>query len=488
MKKTIFLWAGNHPRFSPARTICNFAMIAGIMIVFLWLFAGCATIKRAREAQDRSKTPAGERTVRPAEVGLEAGTSLTLERAVEIGLKYHPSVVQARESVVVAESQAKDAVSAYFPTVTASAGYTRSYSEGGSSSGGNTSALSPELLDAMGKGGGEKDQYSAQISLDQLLFDFGRTSASVRQANLNVISARERLRLAQSTVVYQVRLAYYDLTKSQALVTSAEEEVKQFESHLEQMKILSEVGRQTGYEVTKSEVNLGNAQTNLLNAQNAVKTARASLNRAMGLAEDAGYSVVEPPVEDLDRSFEELMDEARKHNPEYLALTAEDKMASALVDQSIAGLFPKITLSGKLSWNGSEFPLSYGWSLGPAIVQTIFDGFRTINNIDQTAAQLRSAHARQAAKEQEIYLDLSKAVAQLENARQRVRVAEEVEKQAQLNRSQVEDRYQVGRASLLELTDAQLTLTQAQTDLVQARNDLQSAIALIRLTTGEDLE
>jgi outer membrane protein len=342
-------------------------------------------------------------------------------------------------------------------------------------------------MEMMTGGAGIKDSYGIKLSLDQLLFDFGRTSAAVREANLNVIAARERLRLAQGNVVYQVRVSFYELVKAEALLRAAEEEVKQFGARLEQTRVMHEVGRLTGYEVTKSEVNLGNAQAGLLKAQNALSTARASLNRAMGLAEDPGYKVEPPEMEDLDRSLEDLMDEARNHNPEYLALTAEDKMASAVVDQTISDLFPKITLKGELSWNGSEFPLSYGWSLAPAIIQTLYDGFRNINKIDQTAARLRSAHARQAAKEQDLYLELSKGLAQLMNARERVRVAEAVVKEAALNREQVEDRYRVGRASLLELTDAQLTLTQAHAELAQARYDLQSAIALLRLSTGEDI-
>jgi outer membrane protein len=450
-----------------------------LVLTVMLMLSGCATIKRARQAQNPKKMPAGERTVRASEVGLSAGSDLTLERALEIADKYHPLNVQARQNLVVAEAQAKDALALFVPSITGTAGMTHT----------ETANQSPSKAAKIAGMGGDfllQDSYGIKFNLDQLLFDFGKTSAMVRQAHFNVVSARERLKLSRNQIAYQVRLAFYALNKTQELEKVAKEQELQFGRQRDQIKITVAVGRATGYDLTKAEVNLGNAHAGTLNAHNAVQTARATLNQAVGLAEDPGYKIVEPAFEDFSAGLEELMKEARDHNPELQALTAEDKMASAVVDQSIAGLFPRLGLTAGLSWTGTKFPLTGSWSLGPALAGTIFDGLRNLRKIDETAAQLKSAHSRMAAKEQGIYLDLSKALAQLENARQQVKVAGEVVRQAKINLDQVQERYKVGRASILEVTDAQLTLTQARSSQVQARYDQESAIALIRLTTGAD--
>jgi outer membrane protein len=457
-------------------------MMAMIMAAGM-LLAGCATIKRAREAQDPKKQPPGERTVTAAEAGLGQDSVLTLPRALEIADKYQPTIVQARQNLRVAEGQAKDALAAYFPDITGSAKYTWSETENQVSS---TSSSLPKAFSSSIPATTHNENYNLGISLNQLLFDFGKTNAAVRQANYNVVSARERLQLARDQVAYQIKIAYYSLLKAQALVKVATEQMDQFQLQLDQIQILLDVGRTTGYDRTKAQVNLSNSRAQLLNAQNSVITSRATLNQTMGLIEDPGYQIELPVFNDYTAELSDLMKTASEHNPELLALTAEDKMASSAVDASIAGLFPTLSASAGLSWSGSKFPLPWTWSIGPALAGTIFDGLRNINKIDEMTAQLKSAHSRKAAKEQQIYLNLSQALTQLQNAQQQLKVREETVKEAELNVSQVKDRYNVGRASMLEVTDAQLTLTTARANLIQARYDQQSAIASIRQTTGED--
>lgn len=466
--------------------IKRYLLLSVMLITLSFLQLNCAAIKKARVAQDSTQIPAGERTVTASEVGLDSGSTLSLDRAVRTALAYNPTIVRAQQNVVIADARARSALSYYLPSLSSSINYSYSESEDSYNQNDNSQSIpNINLQDLMGNNQ-DPNNYSISLNIDQLLFDFGRTSASVRQANLNRLTAQERLRLAQNNAAYQARLAFYDLSKAEALLSVSDEELKQFELTLKNISLLAEVGRLTSFEVTKAEVNVGNAKTNLLNAQNAVKTARANLNQAMGLAEDPGYSIIEPVFEDLSPSFDELMSAALCHNPELSALKSEEEIASAGVDLSIANLFPKLSLSGDLSWRGSKLPLAYSWNLGPMLTLSIFDGLRNINGVDEAAAQLRISRAQKAGKEQQIYVDLSRGLSQLENARQRALVADEVVKKAELNRSQMAERYRVGRATMLELTDTHLALAQAKSEMAQADYDRQSATALINLVSGKE--
>jgi hypothetical protein len=52
------------------------------------LVSGCATIRRAREAQDAARIPPGERTVTAAEAGLSSNSVLTLDGALDIASRW----------------------------------------------------------------------------------------------------------------------------------------------------------------------------------------------------------------------------------------------------------------------------------------------------------------------------------------------------------------------------------------------------------------
>lgn len=444
-------------------------IISCFSVISYLLFSGCSSVHSAREAQDISKISAGERTVTAVEVGLSKDAPLSLNRALEIALVYHPSIVQARQSLVSADKQFKDAIAGYLPSVNASAGYRKGTSNNSVASASNKS----------------KDSYSASVSLNQLIYDFGKTPASIRQAYESKLSTEALLKSTENNIVYNTRQAYYDLIKQQALVKVAEETVHQFQVHLEQTQNLFEVGRRIKYDITKAKVDLGTARIDLINARNTLTTARAVLNNTLGLAEDPGYIVQEPPSEEFkNHSFEELIKIARKNQPELVAKLAQERGASAAVDQAIADLYPSLSLNGSYSWSGSKFPLVWNWSLGSVLGWNIFSGFQKNNQIDKAVANLRTTRAARAELEQRIYLDLTRAVAQLESAGERLTLAQLTVQQAEENLNLVNERYKIGKASSIELTDAQVALMNSRVSHIQAAFDYQTAVALIKKTIG----
>jgi outer membrane protein len=69
-------------------------------------------------------------------------------------------------------------------------------------------------------------------------------------------------------------------------------------------------------------------------------------------------------------------------------------------------------------------------------------------------------------------------------AYQRIPVTVELVSQAQLAMTLAQGRYDLGLASIVELTQAQLNVTQAQIENVNAQYDYQSAYAFLQYTLG----
>jgi len=454
-------------------------MLICVLIAAALMLNGCA-LKRAREAKNPSKIPPGERTVTAAEAGLSAETVLTVDQAVELALKYHPAVAQARQNLFIADKQYHNAIAGYLPSLRASAGYSRQTAN--TTAAISTTPLGPARVPAPSNE--SHDAWSAGLSADQLLLDFGKVPFAIRQAAAQKRAAEETLRQAENDLTLQVRLAYYQLSKDQALVKVSEDTVKQFQLHLDQAKALVEVGRRIKNDVTKGEVDLGNAQLSLISARNAIKTARATLNSSLGLAEEPGYQVVEPPAEPVQPDFDALMATAKENDPQLLALKDQEQAAAAGVNGAIAGLFPTLSLGGGYSWAGTKFPLVWNWFVGPSLSWNIFDGFSNLRRIDIATAQLHSAYAQYASREQQVYLNLSQSLAQLQDAQERLTLVDLIVEQAQEGLDLTNELYKVGRATAVEMADAEVSVTTARSNQVQARFDYLTAVAQIEHAIG----
>lgn len=434
------------------------------------LGAGCAAVREARLAQQADRAPAGERTVRAAELGLSSNRVLSLEEAVGIALSNHPAVTQARQGLAAAVAEVAQARAAYRPGVTASAGYRRATANSQASRGSSDTSGS----------------YNFGLGLDLLIYDFGKTPAAVRQACLSAVAAEENLRTVRNDTAYAVRTAFFDRLRAAELLQVSEEAVRQYREHLAQVKAFAEVGRRIRYDVTKAEVDLGNAQLDLIVARNSLTAACAALNRALGLAEEPGYRLRESPFAEIAGDVASLMSLARQRHPELRALHAREQVASAAVDAAIADLYPSLNLGGEYALTGSSLPLVWNLSAALKSALSLFDGGRKTAAIEQAAARLRAARAQVADREQQIYLDLTRALTGLSGARQRVELTALIVRQAGESLNLAGERYRLGQASSVELTDAQVALTRAHADQVKAHFDYQGALAQIQHAIGEE--
>jgi len=86
--------------------------------------------------------------------------------------------------------------------------------------------------------------------------------------------------------------------------------------------------------------------------------------------------------------------------------------------------------------------------------------------------------------QQQVERDVRAAWIAASTAYQRIPVTENLLQQAQLALELAQGRYNLGLASIVEVTQAQLNLTQAQIENVSAKYDYQSAFAELQYSIG----
>lgn len=405
---------------------------------------------------------------------------LSVGEAVAIALEHHPSLRVGRAEIDAADYRVRQRIADYLP------------------GGAYTYRLTHQQRSISAALGGAQqrrtitstfDYHSTDVSLRQLLFDFGRTLDSIRAASAAARASRFDLDAVRAEVVFNAKLAFYGLLSAQRLLHVSEETVGRYQKHRERAQARFEIGLAPRFDVTQSQVQLSNATLNLVTARNNVLLGRETLRTALGLTEPARYSPVdslEPTPPTLDPAT--VLETAYAKRPELRGADARQRAAAYRVVSLTKHYLPSVSGNAQYNWTGRGHPLQQGWLLGVALSLPLFDDIRTNAQVGEARADLRRQEATLDNLRQQVALEVRQSTLNLRQTEERIRVSRQVEVQARENLELAEGRYAAGVGTIIELVDAQVSLTSAQAGTVQALYAFKTAQADLERAIGAGLE
>ena len=422
------------------RSECVLAFLAVLAVV------GCSTVEKARESQREVEGRSEGAVVLARECPAFGGS---LEEMVSYALTNRPSMVSARLAVEDARLALK-AIAADAPLASS----TPWNAVDVNANGGYSASSAPAHLDKLkGKTSGN---WSAALSLDILIYDFGRNNANARAQAERVIAAELALVDAGYSVFDEVSSAYFERLQSAALLEVALTNEQMRIEHLAQAEARLQEGEAQRLDVTRARLDLAEAMESVVAVSNDFVIAGANLASAIGLEASCAPSL---PLSDwrfmkvfapTESPSVELFDFARTNAPAMQASRARLRAASAAVDYAIADLRP--TLSASLSLNWTD-PMWY-WRWGVSAAQSIFTGFRKTTAVDRARVALETAASEVDSAELALSLSIERAVAERDNAREAFESARASVESASENLETVSAQLAVGDASRIEYTDA----------------------------------
>ena len=411
---------------------------------------------------------------------IKKGESLNIERCIEIALKMQPNILAATGTVRATESRIGQAESNYYPQVNWSSSYSRN--KPASSSSGSSSGTSNG---ALGRTSGSFDQYSAGFNVSQTIYDFGKTPTQVKIQKYNFDSSRSDLENVSEQIIFNVRQAYYGVLQTRRNMEVSAESVRQFEQHLEQAKGFFTVGTKPKFDVTKAEVDLGNAKLNLILAENALRLAVVNLNNSFGVPDAPEYTLEDNlSFQKYDITLEDSLSKAFQDRPDLKSVVARRQASESSIDLAKTGYYPVLTGNAAYSWSGEKFPLEHGWDVGAALSFPIFSGFLTKYQVQEAKANLNVLKANEESVKQTVISDVQQAFLNLKAAEQRVPTAKLNVEQARENLDIANGRYSAGVGNPIEVTDAEVSLITAKTSYIQALYDYKVAQASLEKAMG----
>jgi outer membrane protein TolC len=395
---------------------------------------------------------------------------LDLQQAIQIALKYHPSVSAASSAVRANESRIGQARSYYYPQVNWQTSYSKS---------------SPFASASTQFGSNIFDQYASNLYLTQNIYDFGKTSSQVAIANLNTNASQQDLDNTKSLIVLGVKQTYYTLLQAMKNRDVALETVRQFQQHLDQAKGFFEVGVKPKFDVTKAEVDLSNAKLALIRAENAVRLARVNLNNAIGVPAAPEFTLENNLLyEKYEIGFDEALKLAYENRPDLRSLMLKEASANQSVELAKTGDYPYVTGNASWGYGGNELPLDKGWNVGALLNVPIFSGFLVKNQIAEAKANLDVVKSNEELLKQQVRLEVEQAFSNMTEAAERIVTARLTVGQAEDNLELANGRYATGVGNPIEVTDALVAVSSAKISYISALTDYKTAQASLEKARG----
>src|SRR5262249_1919098 len=139
----------------------------------------------------------------------------------------------------------------------------------------------------------------------QNLYDFGRTRHNLQAYQFMADAMRESAREQKAKVLLAVEEAYYFALQSQRLVQVGEKTVEQRKRIGRQAEVYYRAGLKSKLEADLAQINGSEAELDLVAARQALQTAFARLNNAMGVHGPAQYNLEDLTIQlEAPRRFE----------------------------------------------------------------------------------------------------------------------------------------------------------------------------------------
>ncbi len=459
-------------------------MLKKLFIIFIMIMISPVTLAKSLGNDiNTDEYPQGEQVLPEIKVNpnyvisgsIEKNIDMTLDNCLKLALGNNPQINAAFQDILASDARIKQVWSNFFPTISWQTGYTR--------------LRQLQLSDALGQSLEFNYYLLGQISLQEMLYDFGVTQNQATIRKLDYEGYKKTFEAVVNDVIYQTKDAYYNVLYAYENRRVAQDTVDKYQLFYNQAKAFYLTGENPKVDVTIAETNLSNAKLKLIQAENAVNLAIAKLNNVMGVPYIERYDIVDKlQYKPVNMSFEQAIDTARDSRPELKLAEIKVEGVNQTVKLTKKSFFPTLSFEGQYQRGGKSWNSNYGFNVGGYLTFPTINAMLIRNEIKEAKYLYDRELANARNTQNSIYLEIQNAYLKLEEKRNQLPVAILNVKQSRENYELSYGRYRVGEASPTELKDAENTYEQAQLTYYTALYEYNSARAELEKSIGKNIQ
>lgn len=413
------------------------------------------------------------------QVDTDLTRTLTLERAVRIGLARQDSIAIAQTQVDAANARVVQARSLYYPQVTPSFQYQSNVQPGTRINSTNGSSFTASF---------SSDTRSELIAARQLLYDGGKREANVGLARRSAFGFEYGLANQRQTVVLNVTQAFYNLMRDRDIITEQQATADRAKTTRDVIEAQVGVGSAAQSDLAQADANLANARVQVYVAQANYGADQANLKNAMGIV--TAQPIVLPTeravAPDTGADMVGLEPYVRQAYANRLDIKQQQEQVNAQgYNVRIAKINAGVNVDAQIT-EGYQFDPTAGENRTflVSVTYPLFDGGNTRAAVRESRAGLEQDRRTLDALEQNIRFEVEQSYVVREQGRQRIIAAQVAVQAAKVSYQVALEKQKNQLVNIPEVIIAQDQLATANIALVQAIYDFYVADAQLKRATA----
>ena len=318
---------------------------------------------------------------------------------------------------------------------------------------------------------------SLSLSASQLLYDFGKTKASVDSSTQTYNASLSETDALKNSILLSVKQSYYNILNQHQLIGVAQESIKIDSLQLEQAQEYLNAGVRTKIDVTNAQLQLSTSKLELIKAKYKLKSAKTQLITILGVNMNNSLSI-KKEAKDILTLVKGLKFETIELNA-LIEDGIQNRAEVSMYQEKIKSQRSKIRNVKKEYLPDLDFDASYAdknsnnttleseqWTAGVYLKWTLFSGQSTKANIKNNIAVLQDVQSQLKQQELTIMQEVTDAYFSLKENEESIKISSLNVELSIANLDLAKQRYKAGLNDLVEFNDAKLEYTKAKSNLV----------------------
>ncbi len=384
---------------------------------------------------------------------------LSLDDAIQRGLKANLNVLESQSGTRVARADRIRALSSLLPQVTGSASENVQQTD--------IAVFGfrfPGIPSVIGPFGYMDGRAAASVDL------YNRTTRrNLQSATQNLRASDLNLQDTRDLVVQAVANAYLTIIAAGARVEATKAEVATAQALYDRAHDQHVAGTSPAIDELRAQVELKSRQQQLLAQQNDFEKDKLALAQVIGLPAAQPFALADtaPYVALEGITPEDMVMRALNRRADYQSLKAQLQAAELSRQAALGERYPVVSVNGNYGVDGINFAQMHGvFQFTGAVKFNIFDGGRIRSDVLQADSVIQQRKDEIADLENRIGVAVRSSLLDLKSAADQVAVAQSNLDLANQTLDQARDRFAAGVTDNIEVVQAQDALASAQDNLI----------------------
>lgn len=376
----------------------------------------------------------------------------TLSDALYAAYQSNPTLRAERAKLRATDEQVPQALSGWRPTINSQGTAGRQWSD---------NSLSSSTL----------DQANINITLNQPLFRGFKTVESTAVAEANVKAERQQLLDVEQTVLFSGVQAFANVVRDRQILNLRKKNVGFLQKQLDASNARFKAGELTRTDVAQARASLSGARASVSVAQANVQASEANYLTIVGKRPGklATPKLAKPPA-NLDKALAV----AQETNPTILAAAQFEDAAAHNIEVIKGDLLPTLSLQSQLSYNHNPSALietARSASIEGVLSVPLYEGGRIYSGVRQAKQTASQSRIQVIGAVRVVRENVANAWNNLVATGQSLGSVDDQLAAANLALDGVQQEFQVGSRTTVDVLNAQQTVLNAQLSVVTARHD-----------------